>query len=452
MLGIAFIIALLLVLILSLIISKDLLAPTSILCLVFVFATACALYNTEKWAFSLTFGSLKLLLAGVLSFAVAAAFVRFFTVKRINSYISIAQSNTHMKVEPVGISPIQAYLAVLVFVALIALYFFYLRNTVGGFVQFNDIAYAFRRGSSDGTMELPFVARLAWNILRGLSIVTVYVLVRNTMAKRLFQNHGLVLIGCIILYGFVGLMSGERACVMRLVALTVIIWGVYWKRLHPTHANITLKTLVIAVVGFLLVLYGFSAIRFFVGRTMDFAPIDYISYYAGVPIYNFNYAISLNVPPSMDGAMTFLGLHNNVARVFGGEIVSVHRTYVVNTVVNLSMGNVYTFMYDYYHDFGVIGIIALTVIYSVIINGLYTIAIYRNRDSAWLTCLYAFVGTTLCFVGFTEQFFSTYIAFTTVEVIITLWLGFRLFGITKPIMRVSYRRVPNARKNTKKPY
>lgn len=443
MLGLLLIILLTFLLLITLSISKDLLSPTSILCLVFIFATSCALYNSGAWFFSLDSKALSLLLTGIFSFALVAGLVRFFTTRNIDRYASVFQSGSVRGVEPVNVSDVQAYFAAFFFVGLIVVYLYFLRSTVGNFVQLKDIAYIYRTGNSEGTLELPFIARLSWTVLRGLSIVVIYVLVRNAMAKSFLRYHGLLLSCCVLLYGFIGLVSGERASSLRLIALAVIVWGIFWKRQNPTRANVSFKLIVTAIIGFVLVLYGFSAIRFFVGRTMSLTPIDYITYYAGVPIYNFNYATSFNTAPSMDGAMTFRGLHNNLARVFGGVITSVHRAYVVNPYNKLSMGNVYTFMFDYYHDYGVVGIIVLTSIYSLIINMFYTFSIYRVRDSAWRVCLYGFIGTTIFFTGFTEQFYSTYLALTSLEVIVTIWVGFGIFGISSPTSKSSYRRIPN---------
>lgn len=240
-------------------------------------------------------------------------------------------------------------------------------------------------------------------------------------AKAFKKNYGIVLCLCVVTYAFLTLLSGERTSVVRIVGIVFISFGVFWKRRNPKKI-FPVKYLVIGVLAFLGMLYGFSAIRFFVGRSSQLGLVDYLAFYFGSPLHNFDYGINHSYYLKINKGHTFLGLTNNLARLGIGKLTSVHRVNITNNVRNIFFGNTYTCMFDYYADFGMIGVIVLMAIFGMFITYLYCSAMYSSKNTIYKTAVYAFFGTAVIFAAFTEQLYGTYIAVSTIVALISIRL------------------------------
>lgn len=403
-------------LVLTYVITKNIFSPCCIFCMMYILSISFANFAAEDWRFELTEKGFLILSCGILSFVISSLLVHYhFRHHSLNRRMRLA----NYCISEVYIAR-SIMIAVVFFILIAAGYYYYSLCRITGTSGLNAAA-AFRNMSRVNEIEMGLAGRWILNILRGISTAITVILVNNYFAKSFLKNHGIILFLCVIGYVALTLLSGERTSVIRIIAVAVLSFGVFWKRNNP-NKMFPVKYLLLGICLFLGVLYGFSAIRHFVGRSSQLDFLDYLSFYFGSPIYNFDYGVNNAAYLAGNSGHTFLGLTNNLTRLgfSNGNMVSVHRMNVTNSALNYFFGNTYTCMFDYYADFGIVGVIVLMSIYGVFVTYLYSLAMYSNKKTIYRTTLYSFFGTTLFFAAFTEQLYSTYIAISTVIIIIAI--------------------------------
>ncbi len=405
-------------------ISGDIFSPVSIFCLMFLFSSFCAQYSSDNWNFIMGAETFRVLLIGVLSFFIPSVLFRMLT-KRKQEYLleegilsCIDEDSFCPECKVIEISSNKALLTVIVIAVCSAVYLFFLNNAVGG-ESISRIASAYRNSLVDGTgKQIPFIGRLMMLLVRAIANVLVCVVINNVLATRNFRNKSIILLLCCLEYIVITLLSGERTSTLRFIGIIVLSFSILWQRNNYYRRLVNIKYVIISILGTTLLLYAFSAIRHFVGRSSQLDIFDYISMYAGGPIYSFNSFVTSYTEPTFQGTRTFIGLLNNLSRLGIGELASIHRDTVVIKKLGIYIGNVYTSFYDYYYDYGVIGMVLLVSSYSCFINALYNRAKYAENRVVLKTIEYTFFSTTLFFVSFTEQFYSSYVTISTFEFLI----------------------------------
>lgn len=406
--------------------SGDLFSPAAIFPLVFIFSSFCAVYSEDTWNFTMSQNTFDLLAAGLLSYWIASEFSRvfYFWKKRIIArkmcVSDKAQCNDNILTFQVKVSFIQESFVLLIFIMLASIYIGLLMKTAGT-TNILKVGSIYRNLSTSGSVQINIIGRLAMVALRSMTVVVVAIFFNNIFYKVHNKRTDFIFALCIFIYGATTLISGERTSTLRLFAMMVLAFSISWQRNNGFKNLISVKHLIVAAVLSCAALYGFSAIRFFVGRTSELDFLDYISFYAGGSIYNFNHFVGEFSRPTFDGHATFIGAFNNLARLGFGNVESIHREVVTIPSRGIYMGNVYTCFYDYYKDFGLVGLVILTSIFSLVINNLYYKAKYAFRNSIWKMIVFMYFGTTVFFASFTEQFFTSYMAISTISSLIVMW-------------------------------
>ncbi len=396
--------------------SKDIFSPVSIFVAVFIFALFCAQYSQDIWGLNLSFDTFKVLLIGILSFIIPAFIISIKYLKSSKRIPETIEENRFIKID-IG----KSFVISSVFLILSIIYMYYLIK-ISGTSNILKVGSVYRNLSVISGVQIPMIARLSMIILKTISIVLVCVLVNNlfTSNKKIIDNINIII--PIIVYIILTILSGERASTLRIFAIFILEYGIFWSRKNKFKNSLSLKNVIYIGIIAIILLYSFSAIRFFVGRKSELNIFEYISLYAGGPIYNINHYVNNYSGPSFTGDSTFIGIKNNFARLGLGEVKSIHRSTVTISSRSLYLGNVYTCFYDYYSDFGIIGVIILVVIYSIVINELYYKSRYANDKKILKNIMYAFFGSTLFFCAFTEQFYTSYFSISTIESIVIIYL------------------------------
>ncbi len=416
----------------SLVITGDIFSPVSVFCLMFLFSSFCALYSTNKWNFAMSIDTFQALTYGVLSFFIPSVLFHVVMIKKRDYYLvedekSVEEDSYSPECRLVEVSSNKAFLIVLIFFVCTAVYFFFLTRAVGR-VELSRIASVYRNSMISGVgNQISFVGRLMMIIIRAIANVLVCIIINNFFATRSFGNHSFILFFCCSAYVLLTLLSGERTSAIRFVGVMVLSFSIFWQRNSYYRRLVNIKYIILSVLGALVLLYAFSAIRFFVGRSSQLDIFDYVSMYAGGPIYSFDRFINSYIRPTFSGTKTFVGLYNNFARLGFGDLLSINRDTITIQNLNIYIGNVYTCFYDYYSDYGPIGMVLLVCCYSCIINGMYYRAKFAEDRTLLKTIEYTFFATTLFFVSFTEQFFTSYVTLSTIESLIIIKIVYCFF-------------------------
>lgn len=412
--------------------SKNIFSPSFIFCAIFIMTVSFANYAADGWQFQLSKKGFIVLLCGIISFVIASLVVTHLMEKQKRLFY---HDSSLANVSEVCIFRSALIPFFIIFLVMAFYYYFSLCRITG--VSGTDVASAFRNMSRADGIEMSTIGRWLLNILRGMSTTIVVILVNNYFSKSFLKYHGIILTAFVLIYMLLTLFSGERTSIIRIIGVAVLSFGVCWKRKNPKKI-FPIKYLVLGVFLFIGILYGFSAIRYFVGRSSQLDFVDYLAFYFGSPIYNLDYGV--NNPAYIVGnkGHTFLGITNNLARLGIGEITSVHRMNITSSTLHIFFGNTYTCLFDYYADFGLIGVIVLMAFFGGFITYLYCSALYAKKLNIYRTAIYSFFGTTVFFVSFTEQLYSTYIAINTLIMIAAIIITIK-FLKSKRLKELTYK-------------
>lgn len=396
----------------------------------FIVSSFFAHYAAEGWDFQLSNKGLLIMMCGITSFVLSSIIINIsMNKKKVKLILSLNKNSD------IHIRRIILLLFVVVFILLALFYYASLCIITGA--SSLDVASSFRNMTRANEIEMHLTGRWILNILRAISTTIVVILVNNYFSKSLKTNNIIVLVFLVLIYLFLTLLSGERTSVVRIIGVAILSFGVFWKR-NNSNNIFPIKHLVFCILLFVGILYLFSSIRFFVGRSSQLDIIDYIAFYFGSPIHNFDYGINnLNYLEGNKGH-TFLGLTNNLARLGFGEISSVHRLNITSSSLQIFFGNTYTCLFDYYVDYGFWGMIILMAIFGGFITFLYYSALYEKKAIIYKTVIYTFFGTTVFFAAFTEQLYSTYIAINTLIMLFVIYVSIRFLN-TRNVDKLTYK-------------
>ncbi len=402
-------------LILILIIRKDLFCPSSILCLSYIVATICAIYNVPIWKYKMHLNSIILIIVGVVTFSISSFMFNvshrkkkkeFYTEKNISEII-IKRENLF----------VFNFLSFIIFI----IYFYYFIKGIGGLDSFSNLSYVMRKYRFDlleGEADfIPTIVNLFSKYCRALAFVSGYILINNILYyKKLKQKKKNIIpyIISIIIFVPFPLMTGSRFDLISYLIYLIMVWYIIMKRTSNFKINIA-KFIKLFILT-LCIIFIFSFTRTLVGRDDKSDTISYISKYFGGSIVMFD---------------MYMQEDHNSDQYFAQEIFSSGRKFLAQihlineasknvdtgyyrTAPNgIIIGNVYTAYRKMYNDFGFYGVIFFQIIMSIIFNKMYYLVLYKKENSKINTRIIIYSSIVFCLVfhSYSETFFSTVISF-----------------------------------------
>ena len=402
---------------------KDFFAPGVILALAFIFATACAIYNQPLWKFEISFFTLSVIVSSV------------FVAIIINGFVhSIYQRVTiHKKVE--NLSQINTNFSLFCVFMLILLVGIMLLQVfrVGGTGSFEQVMLNFRAKnaySTDLSAQLPGWVRQLLNLASVLCNIYIFNLIAfGKKLKRIdiFLNI-LIIVLCIVS----SLLTGGRFSAMTMLIAAFVMWYLIKKE---DHRSLKFMAVVkITLIG-LISLYGFYAVKSFVGRETDLAMIDYITHYAGGGIPGLDLYFK-NPPLSSDiwGKETFYSLNNGLRKLGILDIPYYYIHHEFRISGGVSIGNIYTAFRDYHYDFGMLGLYFLHMLFSLFFSVFYEHE--KKRKSGIGIILLSMMFYCVVFYTVSNVFFANIISFGFVIKLVLLLVFYQILLRKKIVIRL----------------
>ena len=412
--------------IISIFVRKDLFSPESLLCLSYIFAIMCAIYNIDNWGINLKYNTLVIIIVGIFSFFCTSMIYFLFHkkkgVKNITKRLSWIELNS-------------GKLLFLNFVSLIIMiiYSVYFIKAIGGFSALSNFSYSMEMYRSK-TMIYNMVLIPSWinfltKLCRAICYVYTFVLINNLIINKNAVNKSKInflpyLIG-IITYIPLTLMSGGRYDLIVYVIYIIVIFSILFtinnqKKLNP------LKILKIGLI-LIAVMLIFSSSRNLVGRTSESSSLDYVTEYFGGSIEIFDQYLQENYEKAdYFGQETFAGIRKLLFQLkfIDEQGLSEGATEFRKTSNNKVIGNVYTGFRKPYHDFGIIGMIILQAFLAIIFNKLYYNCFYKKEKNG-ISFRIIITGTIFyCLVlhSYSEAFYSTVVSFNHLMLFLIIYV------------------------------
>lgn len=255
-----------------------------------------------------------------------------------------------------------------------------------------------------------FLAVFSFNLIKFFKVLTV--------RSRIFNV--IIMVLCVA----VGLLGGSRTPVVNMFINCLAMFHLLQIQKRGKYRTYKLSTLIKMFLSVFILLWGFSMLRGFVGRTNQMSPLTYIAYYIGSGLANLDMYLQFpTLNTDIWGKYTFFDLLTNL-RTLGFDI----KPYVIHLefryMKGISFGNVYTFIRTYYSDFGVFGVFIFHILASVISSALYEYVKKRRGDVGILLVCLGYYSIVMSF--FAERFFSTLVSFSFAEDILITFILYKL--------------------------
>ena len=352
----------------------DWLSPSFVMCMVFIASalTVAPVFNSWNLSFSAT--SVVVLSIGLTSAVCADAVVSSRYKKTVSSSANcVSRCEYSLKIPPIFFWPLVLFCGVV----LLAYYRELVRVSGGNIAAYHSLVI---NAASSEDAGLSTLTNQGIKILTVLAYVSLYVFIHNVLlAKQQVRQNVLYLTVPIMHCIRVFYSGGRLGWICFAVYAAVLVLCMYrskrnWGR---TEFRLILRTILVALLFLVLFYVSTNWIRVFGTSKSIF---EYIAIYFGIPMISFDMFLNDPVVHSLSyfGQETFSRLYNGFGKL-GFDFSYVSTALEYRYAGPNANGNVYTFFRRPYSDFGIIGMIIVTVTVVVILSFLYHKAIYRKH-------------------------------------------------------------------------
>ena len=370
----------------------DFFSPSFIVCLVFTFGAALALYATKSWGIPESIFSAKatwIMLSGTAVFILFEHLTRRIVLPKDRLKKRASQ---YVESKPIHVNSLKMMVLIIICILGTALYVLAVYNKVrangysGGF-NFAAIAVYNHRlsflddvegGAGRITSYLNTAARMAMYIC-------MYIFFNNVVSCREKIKANLKYFIPVVTWIPNILVTSSRGSYLQVAGAMVLFFYVslcrrnHWVKMRKNHH----KLIKYAAISFAVILFAFYAVSAtgLIGRTTEKNFIDTITIYLGAPIIHFHQFIT-NPPANVSyfGQETFTKLLPVLQR-FGMNVERVSGQMEVRTITGIYRGNVYTFFRRPYHDFGLFGMYLIIALTAILFSYFYYKKIYGKYQS-----------------------------------------------------------------------
>ena len=296
---------------------KDLLAPPTVVSLVFLFSCLCALYNEERWGMVFSSKSLGIIAAGIIATIIGGMIGAFLYNLRRGGSFSFLHTKTEAQL--INVSGEKTFLVIVFQVVTIILIITHilrvteLSNWISAITTYRGIV---TRTAENNDYSMSILTKNMAEFSRSAGIVYAYIVGNNLVAAK--KKISLIWVP-VLLYTATTFLLGDRSNMIRLwvvalvTAYTIHRRSVGWERSRETVKII--RRMAISVVAIGVIFVGFRGI---VGRTEKSDPFYYLTFYAGSPIAVLNQVWdSAIVKPAVFGQRILFYFNQSTTALFG---------------------------------------------------------------------------------------------------------------------------------------
>lgn len=356
---------------------QDIMAPSIMMLLVFIFSTLITLLNVEKWKIKYSVEAMLILVLGLFLFCAIDILTKACFKSRQKSLISGENRIIEIDNWKTGF---------IIFCDIIIVFLVYreVRRIAGTNAYFTNIFYAYRvitSHSSERGLDqyMNGVVAQAMKIVIVSGFIYAFTFVNNVLVnKKKIRKNILYLVPPALLI-VMTLITGVRTNVLRLAVFVLIVWYVLLQMKQGWRIKTSWKFVRKLALSVVIILILFTGLQTFLGRTGETDFLSVISNYAGASIQHFNqYIQDPPEPNKVFGQETFTGVWNVLNKLgIVKKSFLAHEEY--RYLDNVNFGNVYTFFRRYLQDFGAFGMAIMTIITSFIFSYMYNCKICGKK-------------------------------------------------------------------------
>ncbi len=404
----------------------DYMAPPFLLCAFFAISELSAIAMKNSWNISITIGTVVFIMIGIISFCLGYYFTWF----------NIKTNKIYRKVNYINIKTI--YLIIYNISAVVILYFFVkaLRSEFGNSNWTTLMEkYRFATVYADQTKKSIYMSSVIVDlkfIINNLSYLFGYILINNYVITNKWDFRLIISIA----FGLIStLMGASRFDLIRIPIYIIFIYYLLRLRTNTLTHKKSMRLLVkyICIAFCFVIIFGVSSS--FVGRTRNEGILYYIAHYLSTPTLNFNDYLKNPVESStLIGKESFWGIYNFLYKLTKIDKYKYDYTLEFRQISGVGMGNVYTAFRMFYADFGIIGIVILSMLQGIIFALFYKlikydiklkilkIHIFKKSLIEFRIIIYAMILHSVILMFFADWFYSQVLSWYQIKSFICIYI------------------------------
>lgn len=375
----------------------DIMAPSVIMILMFIFSTFCALLNINAWAVDFGTDTMAILTTGMLCFLLVEVFWVYLH-RNTNIYLHKSANEIETYHSSINVQRWKIVLIVLFDILVLILQYreeIRIAKTFGYSGSGNFITY-YRNAAiitADTTeRQINGFVRQLIKFVNVFGYVALYIFINNVFInkEKVRKNRSLLLL---VLFSFArAIMAASRLDILRYIVFGAVSFYVLQKQNSGWTWKIDFKLLMKVFAGILVFIAAFYFAAGLFGRTTQAGKTfsQYITWYVGGSIECFDLFLKRGFEKSTTwGQETFAGMQTFFWRLGLVNREMNGRTNLQFVSSGILRANVYTFFRRPLKDFGLAGMYIFTGIVSSLFSWIYYFIIkkpYRGRliNDVWI--------------------------------------------------------------------
>lgn len=402
-----FFLVLLFLLIVYNVFNKDFMTPSFLLIAGYLLSIGSTLYNIRDWNVSIGMWTFLIYCIGMIAFVAGEALVK----------IQVSKNKETTKIQKVEYISINRWKYILVIGVCIFVLILTYREVVRianlNFASWGNLAYNYKTNVINGDLEgssLSDLVQQANKITKGFAFVFLYVFINNFFADRNRREHKKNWTNLIpgILFAIQCVIKGGRFQIVAYIISAVFLYYFFWRKSTGWNKIVPIKYLMQVIIVIVIVVMAFWFSRELVGRmSKDNDLMGYVTRYFGGGAALFELYLR-DTPMLHDVAIeTFAGMVASLNKL--GFALTARASHEFRAASGITIGNAYSALRNYYHDYGIMGVAFFNFLLSCIFSSKY----YKLKSYSYITykrafsiILYATLIYTVFFQFFTDYFFA----------------------------------------------
>ena len=311
-------------------------------------------------------------------------------------------------------------------------------SQVGSISTWSETMTAYRSGSSSWNTDSVSKPSMLSNmeiLLQVTAYLMTYIGINNIFAEKKIKRNLLCFIPG-ILFAVDKILNAGRGDILLYIGAIMLTVYICMQTKYEWRKQISRKYIKYMLIAVVLVTVLFSVSRSWVGRTNESGMLEYVTTYAGGSIQLFDLYMQDPEPPSdVFGKETFHTLINYLGKKMNHpewQYIA-HLEFRYSNGVNL--GNVYGAFRYYLYDFGLTGVVVLSLLAAVFYSYM-----YRRIQTMKLTSVDGFSWKVLVYMYFAPSLFMFSIADYTYALLFNFVALIKWFVLAWLIKRVLVNR------------
>lgn len=412
--------------------TKELLFPPVLVCVIYLICIFFCIINIDNWNITFHWNTFILIYVGIITFSITSL-ISYNIQKKATKKKNKVKSNVNLNIKKICLSN---FIFIPLFVVGVILSYLLFREVyrisiLGGNTQgiFGMITYyrnytAYNMNSEDISTFLEMFVQF----YRALGFVSIFAIIFNLVNYKKMSYKYLVLLVFSI---FNGIIMGGRALIIWQVTFAITCYYILSGIKNNWAKRFNKRMILIGLFGFvgtILVFYGLTSVtRIF--NTRGF--IEYISIYAGAPIYLFDlYLNDIAMTTNQLGLESFYGIYSTLDKI---GLINIKDFYSTNINLEfrwqngINLGNVYGALRRYYADFGILGIVLLQSIAGFFFGTYYTKMRHGTKPKSYFSIIiFSYLFYHVFEMPIDDNFFKSVFSIVFVAILIMLYVSYCL--------------------------